>query len=122
MTEESELSLRLHDARLAVEEINAGNASGFLLPLYGRAAIESVFEYLGKLITVWSPILATVFLGAVLLVFGICCIGFMDSELETEVAELWVERGGRLDNEIDYTDDHLDEDFFNNSRINYPVS
>ena len=111
MTEESELSLRLHNARLAVKEIHAGNASGFLLPLHGRAAIESVFEYLGKLITVWSPILAAIFLGAVILVFGVFCIGFMDSELETEVAELWVETGGRLDNEIDYTDEHLDEDF-----------
>jgi len=77
MTEESELSLRLHNARLAVKEIHAGNASGFLLPLQGRAAIESVFEYLGKLITVWSPILAAVLFGTVVLVFAIFWIGLM---------------------------------------------
>ena len=111
MTEESELALRLHNARLAVKEIKAGNASGFLPSLYGRAAIESFFEFLGKVITVWSPILAAVLLGIVVLVFALCCIGFVNSELETDVAELWVETGGRLDSEIEYTDDHLDEDF-----------
>ena len=111
MTEESELALRLHNAKLAVKEIHAGNASGFLPSLYGRAAIESVFEFLGKLITTWSPILAAVLLGIVVSVFALCCIGFVRSDLETDVAELWVETGGRLDSEIDYTDRHLDEDF-----------
>lgn len=111
MTEESELALRLHNARLAVEEINAGNASGCLPSLYGRAAIESAFEFLGKLITAWPPIVATILLGIVVFVFALCCIGYVRSDLETDVAELWVETGGRLDSEIDYTDVHLNEDF-----------
>ena len=111
MTEESELSLRLHNARVAVKEIKAGNASGFLPPLYGRAAIESAFEFLGNLITAWPPIVAAILLGIVLLVFALCCIGFVRSDLETDVAELWIETGGRLDSEIDYTDTHLNEDF-----------
>ena len=111
MTEESELSLRLHNARLALKEIKAGNASGFLPSLYGRAAIESLFEFLGKLITAWPPIVAAILLGIVLFLFALCCIGFERRELETDVAELWIETGGRLDSEIEYTDMHLDEDF-----------
>ena len=111
MTEESELAIRLHNAKLAVKEIQAGNASGFLPSLYGRAAIESVFEFLGNLITAWPPIVAASLLGIVLFVFALCCVGFIRSDLETDVAELWVETGGRLDSEIDYTDTHLDEDF-----------
>ena len=117
MTEESEIALRLHNARLAVKEIHAGNASGCLPSLYGRATIERVFESLGKLITVWSPILAAVLFGTVVLVFAIFCIGFMDGELETEVADLWIETGGRLDNEIDYTEQHVDEDTIATSEL-----
>ena len=111
MSEESDISLRLHNAKQAVKEIKAGNASGFLPSLYGRAAIESFFEFIGKLITVQSPIVASVLFGIVVIVFALLCIGFQEGHLETEVAELWIETGGRLDNEIDYTEDHLDEDF-----------
>ena len=111
MSEETDISLRLHNAKQAVKEIKAGNASGFLPALYGRAAIESFFEFIGKLITVQSPIVASVLFGIVVIVFALLCIGFQEGHLETEVAELWIETGGRLDNEIDYTEDHLDEDF-----------
>ena len=111
MSSESDLALRLHNAKQAVEEIKAGNASGFLPPLYGRAAIESFFEFIGKLITAWPPIIASVLLAIVIIVFALLCIGFVESHLETEVSELWIETGGRLDNEIDYTEDHLNEDF-----------
>ena len=111
MSEEIDISLRLHNAKQAVKEIKAGNASGFLPALYGRAAIESFFEFIGKLITVQSPIVASVLFGIVVIVFALLCIGFQEGHLETEVAELWIETGGRLDNEIDYTEDHLDEDF-----------
>ena len=117
MAEESEIALRLHNAQLAVKEINAGNASGFLLPLYGRAAVERVFESLGELITVWSPFLAAVLFGTVVLVFAIFCMGFRDGELETEVADLWIETGGRLDKEIDYTEQHVDEDTIPTSEL-----
>ena len=111
MSEESDISLRLHNAKQAVKEIKAGNAAGFLPSLYGRAAVESFFEFIGKLITIQSPIVASVLFGIVVIVFSLLCIGFQDGHLETEVADLWIETGGRLDNEIDYTEDHLDEDF-----------
>ena len=111
MSEESDISLRLHNAKQAVKEIKAGNASGFLPSLYGGAAVESFFEFIGKLITIQSPIVASVLFGIVVIVFSLLCIGFQDGHLETDVAELWIETGGRLDNEIDYTEDHLNEDF-----------
>ena len=111
MSEESDISLRLHNAKQAVKEIKAGNAAGFLPSLYGRAAVESFFEFIGKLITIQSPIVASVLFGIVVIVFSLLCIGFQDGHLETEVADLWIETGGRLDNEIDYTEDHVNEDF-----------
>ena len=116
-TEESDLAIRLHNARQAVHEIKAGNASGFLPPLYGRAAIESFFEFLGKLITVQSPIVASVLFAIIVMVFALLCLGFQHSELETDVADLWIETGGRLDGEIDYTEAHLDEDFSNTQQL-----
>ena len=117
MSSESDLAHRLHNAKQAVEEIKAGNASGFLPPLYGRAAIESFFEFIGKLITAWPPIIASVLLAIVIIVFALLCIGFVESHLETEVSELWIETGGRLENEIDYTEDHVDEGFSNTQEL-----
>lgn len=116
-TEESELSVRLHNARQAVHEIKAGNAAGFLPSLYGRAAVESFFEFVGNLITVQSPLVASVLFAIVVMVFALLCLGFQHSDLETEVSELWIETGGRLDNEIDYTEAHLDEDYLNTQQL-----
>ena len=117
MPEESELSVRLHDAKQALKEIKAGNASGLVPALYGRALVESVFELLGKFISSWSPYVASFLLGIVILVCALLMIGFIRSDLETDVAELWIETGGRLDNEIEYTDDHLDEGFSNTQEL-----
>lgn len=117
MSEESELSLRLHDARQALKEIEAGNASGFKPSLYGRAIVESTFDYLGRLITLWPPTVALFTYIGVVLVCALLCIGFVNSDLETNIDELWVETGGRLDNEIEYTDDHLNEDFVSSQEI-----
>ena len=46
----------LHDASQALKEIEAGNATGFKLSLYGRAAVERLFELVGELITLFSPV------------------------------------------------------------------
>ena len=110
MSEENE-ALRLHSAKEAVKEIKAGNAWGFLPSLYGRAVVESFFEGIGKRITTWPPVVAAVLLGTVVLAFGMLCTGFLSGHLETDVADLWIETGGRLDKEIEYTEDHLNEDF-----------
>ena len=104
-------SHRLHDASQALEEIEAGNATGFKPSLYGRAAVEGLFELVGKLITLSSPVMAIIFLSTILVVSVLLCIGFVRSDLETDVSELWIETGGRLDSEIEYTDDHLDDGF-----------
>jgi len=102
---------KLHDAKQALKEIKEGNATGFKPSLYGRAAVEGLFELVGRLITLWPPVLATAFLSGILLVGVLLCIGFVRSDLETSISELWVEEGGRLDSEIEYTDDHLDDGF-----------
>jgi len=102
---------QLHDAKQALTEIKAGNATGFKPSLYGRAAVERLFELVGRLITLYSPILATAFLGGILLIGALLCIGFINSDLETSITELWVETDGRLDSEIEYTEDHLDEGY-----------
>jgi len=117
MSKESELSLRLQDAKQAIKEIKAGNASGFVLPLYGRALVEKGFELLGKFITLWSPIMAIILLVIVIVVCFSCMGGFMKSELETDLNELWIETGGRLEREIDYTEAHFDEDFANTQEV-----
>jgi len=101
----------LHDASQALKEIEAGNATGFKLSLYGRAAVETLFELVGKFITLSSPIVAIILLSTILVASVLLCSGFVRSDLETSVAELWVEQGGRLDSEIQYTEDHLDEGF-----------
>jgi len=101
----------LHDASQALKEIEAGNATGFKLSLYGRAAVEGLFELVGKLITLYSPLVAIILLSSILVASVLLCSGFVRSDLETDVSELWVEEGGRLDSEIEYTDDHLDDGF-----------
>jgi len=101
----------LHDASQALKEIEAGNAKGFKPSLYGRAAVEGLFELVGKLITQIPPVVAIILLSSILVVSVLCCIGFVRSDLETDVSELWIEEGGRLDSEIQYTDDHLDDGF-----------
>jgi len=101
----------LHDASQALKEIEAENATGFKPSLYGRAAVERLFELVGKLITLFSPVVAIILLCSILVISVLFCIGFVRSDLETDVSELWVEEGGRLDSEIQYTDDHLDDGF-----------
>lgn len=111
LTMVADQSHQLHDAKQALKEIKAGNATGFKPCLYGRVAVEEIFELVGRLITLCSPVVATIFFGGILLVGALLCIGFVRSDLETSIAELWIERDGRLDSEIEYTDDHTDEGY-----------
>jgi len=99
----------LHDASEALKQIKTGNAKGCTPSLYGRAAVEGLFELVGKLITQISPVVAIILLSSILVGSVLLCIGFVRSDLETDVSELWIEEGGRLDSEIQYTDDHLDD-------------
>jgi len=107
----------LLDARLALEEIRQGNAQGSKISLWGRATVEKGFEAIGFYITSKRP---TVAIGIFALTIAICVVfatGLRKAKIETDETKLWVEKGGRLEEEMQYTDQHLHPDLQPTSEI-----
>uniref|UniRef100_A0A914I5P3 SSD domain-containing protein n=1 Tax=Globodera rostochiensis TaxID=31243 RepID=A0A914I5P3_GLORO len=71
------------DADMCLQQINAGNALLF---------------HLGEFVQQWPKSIVVV--GLVLLT--VCSFGLKDAIIETDLVQLWVERGGRLDEEMNF--------------------
>ena len=98
---------RLHDAGEALREIREGRAVGCEPCLYGRAAVEAVFSLFARVLVLKPPWISLAVFFSVIVVLGILGIGFHFARLETDEEELWVESGGRLRQEIEYTERYL---------------
>lgn len=104
---DEEVCERLHDAGEALREIHEGRAVGCKPCLYGRAVVETVFSYLARVLVLKPPFAALVVFISLIIVLGALGSGFHRARLETDEEELWVEKGGRLRKELDYTERYL---------------
>jgi len=82
----------LHEAAHAIAAINAGTAATifpFKIALYGRVLVEEWFELLARLYTS-TPSAAILLFGAVIVVYGIFCAGFVRADTEQDISELFI--------------------------------
>ncbi|ETN74205.1 patched family protein [Necator americanus] len=75
-----------------------GKASGNKWALYMRSFIQKTLFSLGNFVHANA---ATVIV-AVLMLFSICCYGLQFVHIETDIVKLWVAKGGRLDEELNF--------------------
>ncbi|KAL3113722.1 hypothetical protein niasHT_016011 [Heterodera trifolii] len=94
------------DADMCIQQINAGNAVGNCVALYSRALFQKMLFHLGEFVQQWPK--SIVLVGLVLLT--VLSFGLKDAIIETDLVQLWVERGGRLDEEMN---------FLPNAKLNY---
>ncbi|KAJ8039814.1 Protein patched-like 1 [Holothuria leucospilota] len=93
------------NAEYAYRQIERGRAEGNKAALWLRSKIQSLLFTLGCYLQLHSG--KAIFLGIVLL--GAFTVGLKLAHIETRVDKLWVEVGGRLQKELDYTEKTLGE-------------
>ncbi|KAI1900066.1 hypothetical protein AGOR_G00046210 [Albula goreensis] len=94
------------DAAFALEQISEGKATGRKTPLWLRATFQRLLFKLGCYIQKNCG----KFLVVGLLIFGAFAVGLRAANLETDVEKLWVEVGGRVNRELQYTRQQLGEE------------
>lgn len=93
------------DARTAVRQIEKGRASGGRWSLLVRGQLQGQLVQLGRFVDRNAG--KVLFVG--LLVLATFCVGLKSAHLETDVHNLWVQRGGRLEREQAYVRSTLGE-------------
>ena len=115
---ESQIACLL-DAEVALEEIRKGNATGSKISLWGRVLVEQSYEALGACIGSRTYVAAGIFtltiIVCIVLAFGPW--GLSNARIETDETKLWVEKGGRLEKEMQYTNQYLHPDVQPTSEI-----
>ncbi|XP_075266873.1 protein patched homolog 1 isoform X3 [Opisthocomus hoazin] len=101
------------DAAFALEQIAKGKATGRKAPLWLRAKFQRLLFRLGCYIQRNCG----KFLVVGLLIFGAFAVGLRAANLETNVEELWVEVGGRVSRELNYTRQKIGEEAMFNPQL-----
>ncbi|KAM6364360.1 protein patched homolog 1-like [Pluvialis apricaria] len=101
------------DAAFALEQISKGKATGRKAPLWLRAKFQRLLFKLGCFIQKNRG----KFLVVGLLIFGAFAVGLRAANLETNVEELWVEVGGRVSRELNYTRQKIGEEAMFNPQL-----
>nr|XP_054508625.1 protein patched homolog 1 [Agelaius phoeniceus] len=101
------------DAAFALEQISKGKATGRKAPLWLRAKFQRLLFKLGCYIQKNCG----KFLVVGLLIFGAFAVGLRAANLETNVEELWVEVGGRVSKELNYTRQKIGEEAMFNPQL-----
>ncbi|XP_062064532.1 protein patched homolog 1 isoform X1 [Lepus europaeus] len=101
------------DAAFALEQISKGKATGRKAPLWLRAKFQRLLFRLGCYIQKNCG----KFLVVGLLIFGAFAVGLKAANLETNVEELWVEVGGRVSRELNYTRQKIGEEAMFNPQL-----
>ncbi|NXH55460.1 PTC1 protein, partial [Rhabdornis inornatus] len=101
------------DAAFALEQISKGKATGRKAPLWLRARFQRLLFKLGCYIQKNCG----KFLVVGLLIFGAFAVGLRAANLETNVEELWVEVGGRVSRELNYTRQKIGEEAMFNPQL-----
>ncbi|KAJ1350924.1 hypothetical protein KIN20_006844, partial [Parelaphostrongylus tenuis] len=86
------------DADLCLQQIKRGKARGNKWALYMRSFIQKTLFSLGNKVHANA---ATVIV-TVMMLFSICCYGLQFVHIETDIVKLWVAKGGRLDEELNF--------------------
>lgn len=87
------------NAELAYKHVKKGKADGSPSALWLRMHIQRYMFKIGGFIQIHCG--KVLFVGILLL--SLCCIGLKTTSLQTDVEKLWVEEGGRLEQELEYT-------------------
>ncbi|KAI5094979.1 protein patched-like 1, partial [Silurus meridionalis] len=101
------------DAAFALEQISEGKATGRKAPLWLRAKFQKLLFRLGCYIQKNCG----KFLVVGLLIFGAFAVGLRAANLETNVENLWVEVGGRVNQELKYTRQNIGEEAMFNPQL-----
>ncbi|XP_063769817.1 protein patched homolog 1 isoform X1 [Pseudophryne corroboree] len=101
------------DATFALQQISEGKATGRKAPLVLRAMFQRLLFKLGCYIQKNCG----KFLVVGLLIFGAFAVGLRAANLETNVEELWVEVGGRVSRELNYTRQKIGEEAMFNPQL-----
>ncbi|XP_063042275.1 protein patched homolog 1 isoform X2 [Engraulis encrasicolus] len=101
------------DAAFALEQISQGKATGRKAPLWLRAKFQRLLFKLGCYIQQNCG----KFLVVGLLIFGAFAVGLKAANLETDVEKLWVEDGGRVNEELKYTRQKIGEEAMFNPQL-----
>uniref|UniRef100_A0A8C4RZ33 Patched 1 n=1 Tax=Erpetoichthys calabaricus TaxID=27687 RepID=A0A8C4RZ33_ERPCA len=101
------------DAAFALEQITKGKATGRKAPLWLRAKFQRLLFKLGCYIQKNCG----KFLVVGLLIFGAFAVGLRAANLETNVEKLWVEVGGRVNQELKYTRQKIGEEAMFNPQL-----
>ncbi|XP_053558394.1 protein patched homolog 1 [Bombina bombina] len=101
------------DAAFALQNISEGKATGRKAPLWLRAMFQRLLFKLGCYIQKNCG----KFLVVGLLIFGAFAVGLRAANLETNVEELWVEVGGRVSRELNYTRQKIGEEAMFNPQL-----
>lgn len=115
-SKEKEIACLL-DANIALEEIRKGNAEGSKISLWGRVIVEQSYETLGRCIGTMIPCAAIGIFITTVVACIILATGLLNARIETDETKLWVEKGGRLEKEIQYTNQYLHPDVQPTSEI-----
>ncbi|KAK7100530.1 hypothetical protein V1264_023464 [Littorina saxatilis] len=87
------------NAATAYRQVKRGRADGNTCALWLRLHLQRHLYSLGCFLQLHCG--KVLFLG--LLFLSLCCVGLKTAHIETNVEELWVEAGGRLEKELKYT-------------------
>ncbi|KAM9393764.1 protein patched homolog 1 isoform 2-T2 [Pholidichthys leucotaenia] len=101
------------DAGFALEQISEGKATGRKAPLWLRAKFQRLLFRLGCYIQKNCG----KFLVVGLMIFGAFAVGLKAANLETDMEKLWVEVGGRVNQELKYTRQKMGEENMFNSQL-----
>uniref|UniRef100_A0A3Q2PSU2 Patched 1 n=1 Tax=Fundulus heteroclitus TaxID=8078 RepID=A0A3Q2PSU2_FUNHE len=101
------------DAGFALEQISEGKATGRKAPLWLRAKFQRFLFRLGCYIQKNCG----KFLVVGLMIFGAFAVGLRAANLETDVEKLWVEVGGRVNQELKYTRQKMGEESMFNPQL-----
>jgi len=94
----------LHVAANALKAVQSGEATTigpYRVALYGRLAVEKYFEILARIYTI-APSTAIFLFGAIIVIFGSFCAGFVRADINSSTSELFIT--SEIKDNVDYTD------------------
>uniref|UniRef100_A0A0R3RKT7 SSD domain-containing protein n=1 Tax=Elaeophora elaphi TaxID=1147741 RepID=A0A0R3RKT7_9BILA len=86
------------DADMALQQIKRGKARGNRAALYSRSLIQKALFNLGTFVHHHACLV----MFTVVMFFSFCCYGLQYVRIETDIVKLWVARGGRLEEELNF--------------------
>ncbi|VDK82911.1 unnamed protein product [Litomosoides sigmodontis] len=86
------------DANMALRQVKGGKARGNRAALYSRSVIQKALFTLGTFVHHHACLV----IFTVAMFFCFCCYGLQYIRIETDIVKLWVARGGRLEEELNF--------------------